>query len=74
MATTGTKIEPKTIGLIVAVVVALALAIWQGTKAMSSSATDVSYTPKVKPPPESTVPPGTAAAASGGEDKTGAGG
>ena len=71
---TQEKVSTKTIGLVALVVVALALAAWQGTKAVSGAGSDVSYTPKVKPPPESARPPGFEAAPSAaGADKTSAG-
>lgn len=58
MAKAQNKIDPKTIGIIAAVILVVALAVWQGTRALSPSATDVTYTPRVKPPPESARPPG----------------
>ena len=72
MATTEKKIEPKTIALIVAVVIVVALAVWQGSKAVTGASTDVTYTPKVKPPPESARPSGFGSAPNKGESRTGA--
>ena len=54
----ATKLEPKVILLIVAVVVLVALAIWQGTKSLGSGASDVSFESKIQAPPDSTRPPG----------------
>ncbi len=58
MAKTETKIEPKTIALIAGVVILVAFALWQVTRATTGASSDVTYTPKVKPPPESARPPG----------------
>lgn len=68
-------IEPKTIGLIALAVVALALAAWQGTKALSPAASDPGFTSKVAAPPDSARPPGFEKPPAGGgsSDKTGAG-
>jgi len=53
----GTKLEPKVILLIVAVVALVALAIWQGTGAMAGGG-DASFNTKIQAPPDSTRPPG----------------
>ena len=75
MATSSSsKIEPKTVGLILLVVIALGLAIWQGSKAISGSGTDVSYKSKVPATPDSARPAGFEAAPAGKPDeKTGGG-
>jgi len=72
MAEQAKGIEPKTIGLIVAVVLAVGLAVWQGTKSLSGSDNDPSFETKIKPPPDSARPPGFETPSKGGESKTGA--
>jgi hypothetical protein len=54
MATSeGLKVDPKTIGLILAVVALLALAIWQGSRTLVGNPSERSFTPAVQPPPDS---------------------
>lgn len=52
------KIGGKQILLIAAVVILVALAIWQGTKSISPTASDPSFSTAKPPPPESARPPG----------------
>lgn len=56
----GGKAEPKTILAIVGVVFLVMIALWQGTKSLSSSASDPSFSAKKPAPPESARPPGAA--------------
>lgn len=67
-------IEPKTIGIIAVVVVAVALAAWQASRALSPAAADPSFRTKISAPPDSARPPGfeNPAGTGGGSDKTGA--
>jgi hypothetical protein len=68
------KVSPKMIGLILIIVVAVGLAIWQGTKSLAPSATDTSFRAKQPAPPESARPAGhPAAPAPSKDEKTGAG-
>jgi len=56
---TEPKIGGKQILLIGAVVVLVALAIWQGSKSVSGASADPSFSTAKPPPPESARPPGT---------------
>lgn len=53
----GTKLEPKVILLIVAVVALVGIAVWQGTKSLGVGG-DTSFNTKIQAPPDSTRPPG----------------
>jgi cytochrome oxidase assembly protein ShyY1 len=57
LAKEQTKLEPKVILLIVAVVALVALAIWQVSR-NTGGAADVSFNTKIQAPPDSTRPPG----------------
>lgn len=65
-------LEPKTIGLIAVVVVAVALAAWQASKALSPAAGDPSFRTRIAAPPDSARPPGFENGGGGSKDKTGA--
>ncbi|MGV3619062.1 MAG: hypothetical protein ACO1SV_27360 [Fimbriimonas sp.] len=68
-------LEPKTIGIIAMVVVAVALAVWQGSKSLSPAASDPGFRTKTEAPPDSARPPGfeKPTGAPAANDKTGAG-
>ena len=72
MAKQAKGIEPKTIGIIAVAVIAVALAVWQGSKNLSPAAADPSFKTAKPAPPESTRPPGFEKPNAGGEssDKT----
>jgi len=55
--TQGTKIEPKVILLIVAVVLLVGFAVYQGANSISGGG-DQSFNTKIQAPPDSTRPPG----------------
>jgi hypothetical protein len=58
-ANSETKIEPKTILLVVGVLVLVGFAIWQVLRnTTGAAANDLSFTSKIEAPPDSTRPPG----------------
>jgi hypothetical protein len=68
-------IEPKTIGIIAVAVIAVGLAVWQGSKSLSPAASDPGFRTKTPAPPDSARPPGFEKPGTGpvANDKTGAG-